>query len=187
MFPHHLDYPFQLSNSVYKTSLSANIIYSQGIYGGHGGKLAKQSTENDRKKRWEMAFAARMKPIVPGLFLGNVEASYKPEILQENHIDAILSLTDARWVWWNTLTRQAGIPEDRHKWVQCVDSSTQDLLAHMSEICDFIEQMASPQLSSLSSLSTQSKQMNDPDQKASLIHCDLGISRSPTIIAAYLM
>ncbi|CEO59431.1 Putative Dual specificity phosphatase, catalytic domain protein [Penicillium brasilianum] len=74
-----------------------------------------------------------MRQIVPGLFLGNVEASYKREMLQENHINAIVSLTDARWVCWNSITREAGVPEHRHKWVQCADSSTQDLLADMSD------------------------------------------------------
>lgn len=147
-------------------------------------------TENDRKKKWDMAFKARMRQVVPGLFLGNVMATQKRAMLEENHINAIVSLTDAGWVWWRTTTRNAGIPEHRHKWIQCADSSTQDLLVHMSDICDFIDQMASPALSSLSSLPVDDKHtMNDASgaPPAILIHCDLGISRSPTIIVAYLM
>lgn len=147
--------------------------------------------EKVRNKKWEMAFAARVRQIVPGLFPGNVEASYKRELLRENHINAIVSLTDARWVWWNTTTRKAGVPAHRHGWVQCAGSSTQDL-AHMSDICDFTDQMASRALSSLSSLPVEHKHdtNNGPDgapPEAILIHCDLGISRSPTIIIAYLM
>lgn len=110
----------------------------------------------------------------------------------KSRINAFVSLTDARWVWWNTTTREAGIPAHRHKWVQGADSSTQDLLAHMSDICYFISQMASPVLSSLSSLVIEHKHDTNDEPcrappEAILIHCDFGISRSPTIIVAYIM
>jgi hypothetical protein len=90
------------------------------------------------------------------------------------------------------LMLEAGIPAHRHKWVQCADSSTQDLLTHMSDICDSIDQMASPVLSSLSSLPIEHKHdTNDKPCRAPpeaiLTHCDLGISRSPTIIVAHIM
>jgi dual specificity phosphatase 12 len=47
-----------------------------------------ETTQKERDKKWETAFTARMRQIVTGLFLGNVEASYKRDVLQENPINA---------------------------------------------------------------------------------------------------
>jgi hypothetical protein len=149
--------------------------------------------QKERERKWRQAHAPRMRAILSGLVLGNVRSSYSRELLQEHHINAVVSLTDARWVWWRSITREAGIPESRHKWVQCVDSSTQDILVHLSEICDFIDDMASSALRALATLPATTESLSnealEPQklQKAILIHCDLGVSRSPTVIIAYLM
>lgn len=57
---------------------------------------AGDNTEKDRDKKWETAFTARMRQIVPGFFPGNVDASYKWKMLQESRINGIVSLTDTR-------------------------------------------------------------------------------------------
>ncbi|KAL1849045.1 hypothetical protein Plec18170_007704 [Paecilomyces lecythidis] len=151
----------------------------------------KPQEANDRMKTWDHDTPS-MREIVPGLFLGNVRASIKRLLLQENGINSMVSLSNARWGSWGTTTRNAGIPAHRHKYVQCVDSSTQDLLVYMSDICDFIDEMASPSLRSPSVLPVgyehelHSKAHDGPSE-ALLVHCDMGISRSPTVIIAYLM
>ncbi|KAF9892245.1 hypothetical protein FE257_002022 [Aspergillus nanangensis] len=123
--------------------------------------------EEDRQKKWEMVFAPRMRQIVPDLFLGNVKASFQGDMLRDNGINSMLSLTDGRW----------------------------DLLTQLENICDFIDQVASPTLLSSYSLSTHpdngsyGEMLNGSTDisNAIIIHCDLGISRSPTFIIAYLM
>lgn len=157
----------------------------------------EKEAQAERNRRWEMAHAPRIREIIPGLCLDNVRASHTRAMLEESRVNAIVSLTDARWVWWKTTTREAGIPAHRHKWVQCADSSTQDLLVYMSDICDFIDQMASPALRESVTLPVDHGHELEPvlsdaardagRPEAIMIHCDLGISRSPTVIIAYLM
>ncbi|KAJ5611825.1 dual specificity phosphatase [Penicillium herquei] len=157
-----------------------------------------------------------MTQIVPGFVLGNAKAMADPRMLQENKIDAIVSLLPkdsqpARRFESRKSEIRDIIPEDRHKWIDCHDSNTQDLLVHMSDICDFIDKMACPELSFLSSVSipvtgeqapvrdaSESTVVDAPGTPTSsapapnptaavLIHCAAGKSRSPTIVIAYLM
>lgn len=51
--------------------------------------MSKNVFKEENRDNREMTIRTRM----------NVEASYKREMLQENHINAIVSLIDARWVW----------------------------------------------------------------------------------------
>lgn len=60
---------------------------------------AEETLCEERNNRWEMVFTAWIREIAPGLFLGNFKASYNQEMLRKNCINAIVSLTDARWVW----------------------------------------------------------------------------------------
>lgn len=57
----------------------------------------------------------------------------------------------------------------------------------MSNTCDFIDKLASPAPSSLSSLSIDNKPVTDDKPETILVHYDLSISHSPTIIIAYPM
>ncbi|KAJ5173551.1 dual specificity phosphatase Yvh1 [Penicillium coprophilum] len=140
----------------------------------------------ERERKWEQYSIPRMTQIVPGLVLGNVQSSWNIKMLMDNRIKAIVSLSDGPWALWRSHTRRA-VPEDHHKWVQAADSPTQDLLKYMRDICDFIDQLASPELSSLASLPVDAQHITDDKPEAIMIHCDLGISRSPTVVIAYLM
>ncbi|KAN0078813.1 dual specificity phosphatase [Elaphomyces granulatus] len=113
-----------------------------------------------------MAFSS--KAIEPGLFLGNLKSCYYGALLKKNGINAIVSLTNVSLPAWASTRKY--IPEDRHKWLLCQDSSTQDLLIHMDHICEFIDRM-----------------LQSESPGAVLVHCEYGVSRSPTIVIAYLM
>ncbi|BAE65258.1 unnamed protein product [Aspergillus oryzae RIB40] len=93
---------------------------------------AERKAWDEKRKAWQKALGARMREIIPGLFLGNVMSSHKHDMLPENSINAIVSLTDARWAWWRGPTRRAGIPEHRHKWVQCGKLVQHEISYHCS-------------------------------------------------------
>ncbi|KAF2787054.1 phosphatases II, partial [Melanomma pulvis-pyrius CBS 109.77] len=124
-----------------------------------------------------------MTEIVPGLFLGDVPASVCPEMLQKNHINAMVSLYDCLTGWRRAMLL-AGKPDDRHIFIRSEDSPTLDMLVYMSDICDFIDQMASPILRLSSSLQFSSAPITT---NSILVHCQAGRSRSPAVIIAYLM
>ena len=109
-----------------------------------------------------------MSEIEPGLFLGNCWSSYDRTLLETNDIDAVVSLTNAPHGRW-CLTRQY-VPRDRHKWLLCEDSSTKEPFIDMGHICEFIDHI-----------------LHSETPGAVLVHCEYGVSRSPTIVIAYLM
>ncbi|KAI9166554.1 phosphatases II [Paramyrothecium foliicola] len=104
-----------------------------------------------------------------GLFVGDIASSLSADTLESNKITAIVSLADHPAPEWSSSDIRALVPADRHLFVHCHDSSTQDLLARLPEICDFIESMRHNSSGSV------------------LVHCTRGVSRSPAIVAAYLM
>ncbi|KAI9826689.1 MAG: hypothetical protein M1819_007323 [Sarea resinae] len=110
--------------------------------------------------------------ITSGVFLGNGAALRDVNALRELHIDAVVSLTDAPDGLWSQGRFREIVPEDRHLFIECLDSPTEDLLVHMNRICDFIDTVLSS---------------GTPTYAGVLIQCDYGISRSSTVVIAYLM
>ncbi|KJA29843.1 hypothetical protein HYPSUDRAFT_126880 [Hypholoma sublateritium FD-334 SS-4] len=96
------------------------------------------------------------------LYLGNIMAARSTRSLAENRITHILSVcTDPI----PSEVPEAGI---RHKRIAVEDVDYADLLIHLPAACDFIEQALN-------------------SGGVVLVHCVQGLSRSATVVAAYLM
>ena len=75
------------------------------------------------------------------LFIGNSSSSRDPSILQQNHIQAIISLDVERSALWSSTKFTDYIAPGRHLWIECFDTSDQDMLIHMPRLCDFMDDM----------------------------------------------
>ena len=125
--------------------------------------------------------------IEPHLFIGNVSSSLDPDIIRDNGITAIVSLLDVTYSRRHDPEVQKLVPEKDQLFVPCEDSSTMDLLAPMSDICDFIESHLHPRDQEHNEAQTNGSSGKDPRIRSVLVHCDQGVSRSPTVVIAYLM
>lgn len=102
--------------------------------------------------------------IIPGLFLGNLTAATDIEWLKETKINYILTADSC------PLPRkiQELLPNLTIKYIQVTDMPREDLLTHFEDSYEFID---------------HALQLNDKI----LIHCYFGVSRSATLVIAYLM
>ncbi|KAF2981201.1 hypothetical protein EK904_014552 [Melospiza melodia maxima] len=98
--------------------------------------------------------------ILPFLYLGSAYHASKCEFLANLHITALLNVSRK--------SSESFKDQYCYKWIPVEDSHTADISSHFQEAIDFIEQV----------------------RRAGgriLVHCEAGISRSPTICMAYLM
>ncbi|KAH8903846.1 phosphatases II, partial [Coniochaeta sp. PMI_546] len=107
--------------------------------------------------------------IEPGLFIGDFASSSQLSTLANHNITAIVSLANSESEIWSRPANRELVPEASHMFVCCADSPTQDILARLGDICDFID-----------------KHMRIANGNV-LVHCTAGRSRSATIVVAYLM
>ncbi|NWQ98570.1 DUS5 phosphatase, partial [Burhinus bistriatus] len=98
--------------------------------------------------------------ILPFLYLGSAYHASKCEFLANLHITALLNVSRK--------SSESFKDQYCYKWIPVEDSHTADISSHFQEAIDFIDYVRR----------TGGK---------ILVHCEAGISRSPTICMAYLM
>lgn len=98
--------------------------------------------------------------ILPFLYLGSAYHASKCEFLANLHITALLNVSRR--------TSEACTMHLHYKWIPVEDSNAADISSHFQEAIDFIDCV------------------REKGGKV-LVHCEAGISRSPTICMAYLM
>jgi len=108
-----------------------------------------------------------MDKILDNLYLGNLQSAQDPELLQQNGITHILSLLSPRTPFHlpppldNVITRQL---------VELTDEAETNILVFITSCLDFLE-------------TTLSASSNNKV----LVHCRAGISRSASVVIAFLM
>jgi len=103
---------------------------------------------------------AKMQEIAPGLFLGGSRAAYDLDLLTANNITHILQVTD------EFKTKHRNI---KYKVIPAQDRLDYDLSQHFEDCIAFIDKVLSKK------------------ERAILVHCLAGISRSPSVVIAYMI
>lgn len=103
-----------------------------------------------------------MSEIFPGMYLGNQQDAANLELLKQNHINSVINVSKSVPCYF------ADDKTFDYLHISCDDSSLQDILQFFESTFDWIH-----------------KKLLD-DQRI-LVHCQAGISRSPSFVIGYLM
>ncbi|KAM7187878.1 Protein-tyrosine phosphatase-like protein [Rhypophila sp. PSN 637] len=131
--------------------------------------------------------------ILPNLYVGTAAASINIETLRANKISAIVSITTVFQPEWESPKITAMVPLARHLLVPADDNPAIDLLGHFDYICDWIDEQRAGPPSAGSGVSKDGDKksgnegLGDDGKNNVLVHCQGGVSRSPTICMAYLL
>uniref|UniRef100_A0A8C3NGD6 Dual specificity protein phosphatase n=1 Tax=Geospiza parvula TaxID=87175 RepID=A0A8C3NGD6_GEOPR len=129
----------------------------------NGKLISPERTEAERNLNYMfllLLFQGGPVEILPFLYLGSAYHASKCEFLANLHITALLNVSRK--------SSESFKDQYCYKWIPVEDSHTADISSHFQEAIDFIDQV----------------------RRAGgriLVHCEAGISRSPTICMAYLM
>lgn len=111
--------------------------------------------------------------------------------LLDNNITAVVSLVNGSLDLWERSGFTDIIRPDRHLYIECMDSLSQDLLVHMGHVSDFIDRMlrTPPPRSSVDGIGRHVVGSSEEPMTHGnvLVHCEKGRSRAPTMVIAYLM
>lgn len=121
---------------------------------------AKQTLLNEREKYDDSLTKRDMDEILPGLFLGALSAAANVNALQKQSVDALLSVGKG--------FQLEPPPDFRHHVISVDDDEDEDLLQFMQEAIDFIDDCFHK-------------------ERKVLVHCFAGVSRSATMVIAYIM
>ncbi|KAI7870022.1 protein-tyrosine phosphatase-like protein [Spinellus fusiger] len=105
-----------------------------------------------------MAKNSCIQEIVPGVFVGDFSAAQSRTVIDEHNITHVLSLGSFTDLY-SDLT---------YKNIDILDVPETNIIQHFEETFDFIDKV-------------------QKQNKCILVHCEAGVSRSPTVVAAYLV
>ncbi|XP_028827660.1 dual specificity protein phosphatase 5 [Denticeps clupeoides] len=133
---------------------------SSGQTGPEAGKILcghGEKVASHHKPDYEQGLPVELTPF---LYLGSAHHASRQDFLTDLHITALL----------NVSRRDARPPKGQYdyKWIPVEDSHTANISSHFQEAIDFIDRVKG-------------------EGGKILVHCEAGISRSPTICIAYLM
>ncbi|KAF2759556.1 phosphatases II [Pseudovirgaria hyperparasitica] len=118
----------------------------------------------------------KLNQIVPGVWLGNLYCATDESVLYTSGITAVLSVVDDGDVLYAPRFA-ANLPSfihgERHRSIRASDSRSVNLLKHFDEIYDWIDHDSQTYVKS--------------ERNNVLVHCRMGLSRSATIVVAYVM